>query len=96
MIIVDIRHPVIHFPPSLYDYVVKDMKRKLVVIFNKVSVLRASAILLQLVRLTGVKLFIIRWIWWRQILFSHGSNTSKKSFQSCTLPLSVVTLQIQP
>lgn len=36
MIIVDIRHPVIHFPPSLYQYVVKDMKRKLVVVFNKV------------------------------------------------------------
>ncbi|KAF9917480.1 Guanine nucleotide-binding-like protein 1 [Lobosporangium transversale] len=32
MIIVDIRHPVIHFPPSLYQYVVEDMKRKLVVI----------------------------------------------------------------
>ena len=36
MIIVDIRHPVIHFPPSLYHYVVKEMKRKLVVVFNKV------------------------------------------------------------
>jgi len=36
MIIVDIRHPVIHFPPSLYQYVVNDMKRKLVVVFNKV------------------------------------------------------------
>jgi len=37
MIIVDIRHPVIHFPPSLYNYVVNDMKRKLVVVFNKVK-----------------------------------------------------------
>lgn len=36
MIIVDIRHPVIHFPPSLYHYVVNEMKRKLVVVFNKV------------------------------------------------------------
>ncbi|KAF9426034.1 Guanine nucleotide-binding-like protein 1, partial [Entomortierella beljakovae] len=35
MIIVDIRHPVIHFPPSLYHYVVKEMNRKLVVVFNK-------------------------------------------------------------
>ncbi|KAF9938979.1 Guanine nucleotide-binding-like protein 1 [Modicella reniformis] len=37
MVIVDIRHPVIHFPPSLYEYVVNDMKRKLVVVFNKVD-----------------------------------------------------------
>ena len=36
MIIVDVRHPVIHFPPSLYQYVVKEMNRKLVVVFNKV------------------------------------------------------------
>ncbi|KAG0220387.1 Guanine nucleotide-binding-like protein 1 [Mortierella sp. NVP41] len=44
MIIVDIRHPVIHFPPSLYQYVVNDMKRKLVVVFNKVDLVAPSTV----------------------------------------------------
>ncbi|KAG0042338.1 Guanine nucleotide-binding-like protein 1, partial [Gryganskiella cystojenkinii] len=44
MIIVDIRHPVIHFPPSLYDYVVKDMNRKLVVVFNKVDLVAPNTL----------------------------------------------------
>ncbi|KAF9153186.1 Guanine nucleotide-binding-like protein 1 [Linnemannia schmuckeri] len=44
MIIVDIRHPVIHFPPSLYQYVVKDMKRKLVVVFNKVDLVAPNTV----------------------------------------------------
>ncbi|KAG0288616.1 Guanine nucleotide-binding-like protein 1 [Linnemannia gamsii] len=44
MIIVDIRHPVIHFPPSLYQYVVNDMKRKLVVVFNKVDLVAPNTV----------------------------------------------------
>ncbi|KAF9583484.1 Guanine nucleotide-binding-like protein 1 [Lunasporangiospora selenospora] len=44
MVIVDIRHPVIHFPPSLYNYVVKDMKRKLVVVFNKVDLVAPNTL----------------------------------------------------
>ncbi|KAF8923949.1 Guanine nucleotide-binding-like protein 1, partial [Dissophora ornata] len=44
MIIVDIRHPVIHFPPSLYQYVVNDMKRKLVVVFNKVDLVAPNTL----------------------------------------------------
>ncbi|KAK3815482.1 MAG: hypothetical protein J3Q66DRAFT_344864 [Benniella sp.] len=44
MIIVDIRHPVIHFPPSLYHYVVKEMKRKLVVVFNKVDLVAPNTL----------------------------------------------------
>ncbi|KAG0060300.1 Guanine nucleotide-binding-like protein 1 [Linnemannia elongata] len=44
MIIVDIRHPVIHFPPSLYEYVVNDMKRKLVVVFNKVDLVAPNTV----------------------------------------------------
>ncbi|KAF9130331.1 Guanine nucleotide-binding-like protein 1 [Mortierella sp. 14UC] len=44
MIIVDIRHPVIHFPPSLYKYVVNDMKRKLVVVFNKVDLVAPNTV----------------------------------------------------
>ncbi|TPX68245.1 hypothetical protein SpCBS45565_g03293 [Spizellomyces sp. 'palustris'] len=37
LFIVDVRHPILHFPPSLYDYVVKDLGRKLVLIFNKID-----------------------------------------------------------
>ncbi|KAG0261415.1 Guanine nucleotide-binding-like protein 1 [Actinomortierella ambigua] len=44
MIIVDIRHPVIHFPPSLYRYVVEQLKRKLVVVFNKVDLVAESTL----------------------------------------------------
>ncbi|KAF9189930.1 Guanine nucleotide-binding-like protein 1 [Haplosporangium sp. Z 767] len=44
MIIVDIRHPVIHFPPSLYHYVVNEMKRKLVVVFNKVDLVAPNTL----------------------------------------------------
>ncbi|KAG0243735.1 hypothetical protein B0O80DRAFT_529213 [Mortierella sp. GBAus27b] len=44
MIIVDIRHPVIHFPPSLYHYVVNEMKRKLVVVFNKVDLVATNTL----------------------------------------------------
>ncbi|KAI9096180.1 P-loop containing nucleoside triphosphate hydrolase protein [Phlyctochytrium arcticum] len=36
LFIVDIRHPVLHFPTSLYDYIVKDLQRALVVVFSKV------------------------------------------------------------
>ncbi|KAF9418339.1 Guanine nucleotide-binding-like protein 1 [Podila epigama] len=44
MIIVDICHPVIHFPPSLYDYVVKEMNRKLVVVFNKIDLVAPNTV----------------------------------------------------
>ncbi|KAF9990859.1 Guanine nucleotide-binding-like protein 1 [Mortierella antarctica] len=44
MIIVDIRHPVIHFSPSLYQYVVNDMKRELVVVFNKVDLVAPNTL----------------------------------------------------
>ncbi|KAG9307332.1 hypothetical protein G9A89_017160 [Geosiphon pyriformis] len=36
-IIVDIRHPLLHFPPSLYNYVVKELKRSMVLVFNKID-----------------------------------------------------------
>ncbi|CAG8534852.1 9594_t:CDS:10 [Funneliformis caledonium] len=32
LIVVDIRHPLLHFPPSLYNYVVKDIKRKMLLV----------------------------------------------------------------
>nr|KAJ3418968.1 Guanine nucleotide-binding-like protein 1 [Polyrhizophydium stewartii] len=35
LFVVDARHPILHFPPTLYDYIVTDMKRELVLVFNK-------------------------------------------------------------
>lgn len=37
VLIADIRHPVLHFPPTLYDHVVKDLKKKLVLVLNKID-----------------------------------------------------------
>ncbi|XP_019849904.1 PREDICTED: guanine nucleotide-binding protein-like 1 isoform X1 [Amphimedon queenslandica] len=37
LLITDIRHPVLHFSPALYDYVVNDLKKTLVLILNKVD-----------------------------------------------------------
>ncbi|KAI8820464.1 uncharacterized protein EV422DRAFT_71133 [Fimicolochytrium jonesii] len=44
LFIVDVRHPVLHFPPSLYDYVVKDLKRKLVLVFNKIDLVTSETL----------------------------------------------------
>ncbi|KAJ1340514.1 hypothetical protein BSLG_004899 [Batrachochytrium salamandrivorans] len=35
LFIVDARHPILHFPPTLYDYIVHEMHRKLVLVLNK-------------------------------------------------------------
>lgn len=35
VVVVDIRHPVLHFPPSLYEYVVRELKREMVVVLTK-------------------------------------------------------------
>ncbi|KAI8054861.1 P-loop containing nucleoside triphosphate hydrolase protein [Thamnidium elegans] len=37
LIVMDIRNPLLHFPRSLYNYVTKDLKKKIVGIFNKVD-----------------------------------------------------------
>ena len=37
LLIVDIRFPLVHFPPALYNYIVRDMKRHLVLVLNKVG-----------------------------------------------------------
>ncbi|TPX60128.1 hypothetical protein PhCBS80983_g01995 [Powellomyces hirtus] len=44
LFIVDVRHPVLHFPPSLYDYVVKEYGRKLVLVFNKIDLVTAETL----------------------------------------------------
>lgn len=37
LFVVDARHPVLHFPPTLYDYVTNEMKKSLVLVFNKID-----------------------------------------------------------
>lgn len=39
LFVVDARHPVLHFPPLLYDYVVKELGKKLVLVFNKIDLI---------------------------------------------------------
>jgi hypothetical protein len=36
VVVVDVRHPLIHFPRSLYDYVTGSLRKPMVVVFNKV------------------------------------------------------------
>ncbi|KAJ3353931.1 Guanine nucleotide-binding-like protein 1 [Entophlyctis luteolus] len=41
---VDARHPVLHFPPTLYEYVVHKMKKKLILVFTKVRFIDVLAL----------------------------------------------------
>ncbi|KAK9761931.1 hypothetical protein K7432_012793 [Basidiobolus ranarum] len=44
LIVVDARHPVLHFPPALYRYVVDELKRSLVLVFNKVDLVNDTTL----------------------------------------------------
>ncbi|RUP52325.1 hypothetical protein BC936DRAFT_147572 [Jimgerdemannia flammicorona] len=44
LIIVDVRHPILHFPPSLYRYVVEELGRGLVVVFNKMDLVAENTL----------------------------------------------------
>jgi ribosome biogenesis GTPase A len=35
LLIVDVRHPLFHFPPSLYNYLVNELKKPMILILNK-------------------------------------------------------------
>ena len=37
LLITDIRHPALHFPPALYDYITKDLKKHLIMVLNKMD-----------------------------------------------------------
>ncbi|KAK6469967.1 guanine nucleotide-binding protein-like 1 [Huso huso] len=37
LLITDIRHPVLHFSPALYDYVTVEMKKSLILVLNKID-----------------------------------------------------------
>ena len=44
-IIVDIRHPLFHFPPALYDYIVKELNKMVVIVLNKVDLVPPSLVI---------------------------------------------------
>ncbi|XP_072286041.1 guanine nucleotide-binding protein-like 1 [Pyxicephalus adspersus] len=44
LLITDIRHPVLHFSPALYDYVIQDMGRALIVVLNKTDLAPPSLV----------------------------------------------------
>eukprot|EP01080_Neovahlkampfia_damariscottae_P011428 gene11428-4595_t len=44
LLLVDIRHPLFHFPPSLYDYVVNDLKKPLILILNKCDLISTTQV----------------------------------------------------
>ncbi|CAH2314294.1 guanine nucleotide-binding -like 1 [Pelobates cultripes] len=44
LLITDIRHPVLHFSPALYDYVTKDLGRSLILVLNKTDLCPPSLV----------------------------------------------------
>ncbi|MBN3309624.1 GNL1 protein, partial [Amia calva] len=44
LLITDIRHPVLHFPPALYDYITKEMKKTLILVLNKIDLAPPSLV----------------------------------------------------
>jgi len=45
LIIVDIRYPVLMFPPYLYDYVTKELQKDMILILNKIDLAPAALVL---------------------------------------------------
>uniref|UniRef100_H2ZWZ7 Guanine nucleotide-binding protein-like 1 n=1 Tax=Latimeria chalumnae TaxID=7897 RepID=H2ZWZ7_LATCH len=44
LLITDIRHPVIHFSPALYDFVTKEMQRNIILVLNKIDLAPPSLV----------------------------------------------------
>ncbi|XP_075042730.1 guanine nucleotide-binding protein-like 1 [Mixophyes fleayi] len=44
LLITDIRHPVLHFSPALYDYVTQEMGRSLILVLNKIDLAPQSLV----------------------------------------------------
>jgi ribosome biogenesis GTPase A len=44
-IIVDIRHPLFHFPPALYNHIVNDLKKMVIIVLNKIDLVQAPLVI---------------------------------------------------
>ncbi|KAJ3056691.1 Guanine nucleotide-binding-like protein 1 [Rhizophlyctis rosea] len=44
LFVIDSRHPVLHFPPSLFQYIVHDLGKKLVLVFNKIDLIEPATL----------------------------------------------------
>ncbi|KAJ3188282.1 Guanine nucleotide-binding-like protein 1 [Gaertneriomyces sp. JEL0708] len=44
LFIVDIRNPILHFPPSVYEWCVKKMGRQMIIVFNKIDLVSPAAV----------------------------------------------------
>lgn len=44
LLVADIRHPIFHFPPSLYHYVVDEMGKEMILMLNKIDLVEASLV----------------------------------------------------
>jgi len=42
VMVTDVRHPILHFSPALYNHVTKDLKKPLILVLNKVDLIPAS------------------------------------------------------
>lgn len=45
LLITDIRHPVLHFSPALYDYVTQELGRSLILVLNKIDLAPTSLVI---------------------------------------------------
>lgn len=45
LLVADIRHPVFHFPPALYDHVTRELKKDFVIVLNKADLIEAPLVL---------------------------------------------------
>jgi hypothetical protein len=88
LIIIDIRHPILHLPPTLYRYVTQELGRKVVAVFNKVSSLLKFDVAQNVY---SSPFYSLRPTWLPKKQSTLGENTLKKSIQSSILPLSVAT-----
>lgn len=43
--VIDIRYPVYHFSPALYEYVTKDLKKNMIIVLNKIDLVSAPLVL---------------------------------------------------
>lgn len=44
VMVTDVRHPVLHFSPALYDHVTNDLKKPLILVLNKIDLVPANVI----------------------------------------------------